>query len=60
MAVQTAYEVPSGSVFMAKDRKYTLMAIATIVANQGQKREKPSEYFMETTQTVSNKPARIR
>jgi len=52
--------VPNGSDFKAMARSQRLMIMAAAVISEGQSLVKPSEYFIETAHTVSNKPAMIK
>lgn len=57
--VQTAYAVPSGSVFKVTPNRTKLPIIAAIVNTAGNTFVNPQEYFIPTDQHISNIPAII-
>lgn len=58
--VQMVYAVPSGKLFIEKDKSAKLAITVTNVMTVGTNRVNPSDCFIEKAHTTSNSPAMIK
>lgn len=58
--VQMVYAVPSGKLFIEKDKSAKLATTVTNVMTVGTNRVNPSDCFIEKAHTTSNIPATIK